>query len=44
MATTVKKWVPKDDDTKARKTFMKIMRELKSPKNRRRSFHGGGGR
>jgi hypothetical protein len=42
-----KRYVPKDDDTKARKAFLKIMRELKSPKNRRRSFggnHNGGRR
>ena len=45
MATAPKKWVPKDDDTKARKVFNKIMRELKSPKNRgRRNFGGHGGR
>lgn len=39
-----KKWVPKDDDLKARKTFYKIMRQLMSPKNRqRRPFMSGGG-
>jgi hypothetical protein len=31
-----KRYVPKNDDTKARKTFYKIMRALTSPKNRRR--------
>jgi hypothetical protein len=32
-----KKYVPKNDDTKARKVFMKMMRELTAPKNRRRA-------
>ena len=34
-----KKYVPKDDDTKARKLFYKIMRQLTSPKNRRRPYN-----
>ena len=33
-----KGYVPKDDDTKARKAFLKAMRALTSPKNRRRPF------
>jgi hypothetical protein len=44
MAKKKPKWVPKDDDLKARKLFAKIMRELTSPKNRRRSFSGPGQR